>query len=235
MRKRVIYAMLLSIKAFSRMFYRFDVGWVDDPPPEDWWTKYRLVTFLNHTSLYEPLFVGWFPNRFLKRIAYNGVMPVADKAIRRPVMGFFFRMVANQVVQVTRKRDSSWQRLFDCLTKDAMVIIMPEGRMKRANGLDNQGKPMTVRGGIADIIQAIPEGKMLLTLSAGLHHVQIPGQWVPKIFKTLKMRLQHIDLKQYRDQLLEKAGFEGFKQAVIQDLEERRNRYCTMQPETFHS
>ncbi len=226
MRKRAIYAMLLSIKALSRMFYRFDIGWIDPPPPEDWWTKYRLVAFLNHTSLYEPLFVGWFPNRFLKRIAYNGVMPVADKAIRRPIMGFFFRMVAHQVVQVTRKRDQSWQRLFDFLTKDAMVIIMPEGRMKRANGLDNQGKPMTVRGGIADIIQAIPEGKMLLTLSAGLHHVQIPGQWVPKVFKTLQMRLQHLDLKQYRDQLLEKAGLEGFKQAVIQDLEERRNRYC---------
>lgn len=232
MRKRVIYAMLLSIKAFSRMFYRFDIGWIDPPPPGDWWTKYRLVAFLNHTSLYEPLYVGWFPNRFLKRIAYNGVMPVADKAIRRPVMGFFFRMVANQVVQVTRKRDQSWQRLFDFLTKDAMVIIMPEGRMKRANGLDNQGKPMTVRGGIADIIQAMPEGKMLLTLSAGLHHVQIPGQWVPKIFKTLKMRLQHLDLKQYRDQILEKAGFEGFKQAVIQDLEERRNRYCNLGPDT---
>ncbi|WP_028324574.1 1-acyl-sn-glycerol-3-phosphate acyltransferase [Desulfatirhabdium butyrativorans] len=226
MRKRVIYTMLLSIKALSRMFYRFDIGWVGAPPPEDWWTKYNLVAFLNHTSLYEPLFVGWFPNRFLKRIAYNGVMPVAEKATRRPIMGYFFRMVANQVVQVTRKRDHSWQQLFDCLTNDAMVIIMPEGRMKRANGLDNSGKPMTVRGGIADIIQAIPEGKMLVALSAGMHHVQIPGQWVPKFFKTLRMRLQHLDLKQYRDHLLERAGLDGFKQAVIHDLQERRDRYC---------
>jgi hypothetical protein len=226
MRKRLIFTMLLSIKALSRMFYRFDIGWVGMPPPEDWWTKYNLVAFLNHTSLYEPLFVGWFPNRFLKRIAYNGVMPVAEKATRRPIMGYFFRMVANQVVQVTRKRDHSWQKLFDCLTNDAMVIIMPEGRMKRANGLDNSGKPMTVRGGIADIIQAIPDGKMLIALSAGMHHVQIPGQWVPKFFKTLRMRLQHLDLRQYRDQLLERAGLEGFKQAVVRDLEERRDRYC---------
>lgn len=226
MRKRVIYTMLLSIKALSRMFYRFDIGWVGPPPPEDWWAKINLVAFLNHTSLYEPLFVGWFPNRFLKRIAHNGVMPVAEKATRRPIMGYFFRMVANQVIQVTRKRDHSWQKLFDCLTNDSMVIIMPEGRMKRANGLDNTGKPMTVRGGIADIIQAIPEGKMLVALSAGMHHVQIPGQWVPKFFKTLRMRLQHLDLIQYRNHLLERAGLDGFKQAVIRDLEERRDRYC---------
>ena len=194
--------------------------------PRDPWSDLRLVVFLNHTSLYDPLFVGGFPNRFLKKIACQGLMPVADKAIRRPVMGYFFRMVAKNVVQVTRKRDNSWLRVLESPKPDLMVIIMPEGRMKRATGLDNQAKPMTVLGGIADVIQAIPDGKMLITLSAGLHHVQIPGQWIPRIFKTLRMRLQQVDIARYPQTLLSTNGNDGFKKAVIRDLEDRRDQYC---------
>jgi hypothetical protein len=153
-------------------------------------------------------------------------MPVADKALRRPIMGHFFRMVANHVVPVTRQRDRSWESLLEHLKPDALVIIMPEGRMKRANGLDNCGKPMTVRGGIADIIEATPGGRMLITLSAGLHHVQTPGQLIPRFFKTLRMRLENVDIAQYRRTILEQWGQEGFKKGVVKDLEHRRDMHC---------
>ncbi len=225
MREQFVYALLLTIKFFSKACYRFDISWIGDIP-EDPWKNLRLVTFLNHTSLYEPLFVGWFPNHFLRRIARHGVMPVADKALCRPVMGYFFKMVANNVVPVTRRRDHTWERLFEHLKPDSMVIIMPEGRMKRANGLDNRGNPMTVRGGIADIIEAIPSGRMLITLSAGLHHVQTPGQRIPRFFKTLRMRLENIDISQYRQTILDRWGKEDFKKGVIQDLEQRRDLHC---------
>jgi len=225
MREQFVYALLLTIKFFSRACYHFDISWIGDIP-EDPWKNICLVTFLNHTSLYEPLFVGWFPNHFLSRIARHGVMPVADKALRRPVMGYFFRMVANHVVPVTRRRDHTWERLIDHLKPDSMVIIMPEGRMKRANGLDNKGSPMTVRGGIADIIDAIPSGRMLITMSAGLHHVQTPGQLIPRLFKTLRMRIENIDITQYRQDILGQWGKEDFKRGVIQDLEQRRDIHC---------
>ena len=182
MREEFIYAMLRLIKGCSGVFYRFDIDWVH-APPADPWHRLRLVAFLNHTSLYEPLFVGGFPNAFIRRIAFMGLMPVADKATRRPLMGFFFRMVAKNVVSVTRKNDHTWNRVLATMRPDTMVIIMPEGRMMRANGLDKSGHPMTVRGGIADIVRSIPAGRMLMTYSAGLHHVQTPGQRIPKVFK----------------------------------------------------
>lgn len=225
MREQSVYGLLRLIKFVSRVFYRFDISWLD-PVPQDPWENLRLVVFLNHTSLYEPLFVGWFPDHFLKRIACHGVMPVADKALRRPVMGYFFRMVAHRVIAVTRRRDESWKQLFEHLTPDAMVVIMPEGRMKRAGGLDNEGRPMTVRGGIADIIDAVPGGRMLITLSAGLHHVQVPGQLIPRCFKTLRMRLQNLDIARYRQEIIEKWGREHFKHGVIHDLEHRRDTLC---------
>ena len=56
--------------------------------------------------------------------------------------------------------------------------------MKRRNGLDSQGQPMTVRGGIADILEAIPSGPMLIAYSGGLHHVQAPGETLPAVFRT---------------------------------------------------
>jgi len=226
MREQCIYTMLRGIKGISRIFYRFDIQWVH-PMPADPWRNLRLVTFLNHTSLYEPLFVGGFPDEFIRRIAFKGLMPVADKAIRRPLMGFFFRMVARNVVTITRKHDHTWEQVLSTMQPDTMVIIMPEGRMMRANGLDKKGQPMTVRGGIADILQSIPEGRMLLTYSAGLHHVQVPGQRkLPRLFKTLRMRLESIDIGEYRDRLMSQYGPDGFKQALIRDLESRRDRYC---------
>lgn len=58
--RKSIYAMLRGIKGISRVFYRIDINWVH-PPPSDPWRQLRLVVFLNHASLYEPLFVGGFP------------------------------------------------------------------------------------------------------------------------------------------------------------------------------
>ena len=225
MREECIYAMLRAIKRLSRVFYRFDIDWVHQPPADPW-RHLRLVAFLNHTSLYEPLFVGGFPDRFIKRIAFQGLMPVADKATRRPLMGFFFRMVAKNVIPVTRQHDHTWKQVLAAMQVDSMVIIMPEGRMMRANGLDKNGRPMTVRGGIADIVQSIPEGRMLMTYSAGLHHVQTPGQRIPKLFKTLRMRLESVDIADYRNRLMDHYGPVGFKKGLIRDLEYRRDRYC---------
>jgi hypothetical protein len=226
MREECIYAMLRLIKGLSSTFYRFDIGWVHRPPADPW-HRLRLVAFLNHTSLYEPLFVGGFPNALIRRIAYQGLMPVADQAIRRPIMGFFFRMVAKKVVAITRKKDHTWKQVLAAMQPDSMVIIMPEGRMMRANGLDKNGLPMTVRGGIADIVQSIPYGRLLLAYSAGLHHVQTPGQRIPKIFKTLRMRLEAVDIATYRDRLMAHGGPDGFKKALVRDLEARRDRYCS--------
>jgi len=107
-----------------------------------------------------------------------------------------------------------------------MVIIMPEGRMMRRGGLDKNGKPMTVRGGIADLIQKIPHGRILMAHSGGLHHVQAPGQLIPRLFKTVQMRLESIDIQQYRESLLSRSGYKGFKTAVIKDITFRRNRFC---------
>ena len=105
-REKWVYGLLRSVKAMSRCFYRFDISWIRESIDQPW-DSIRLVAFLNHTSLYEPLFVGWFPNHFLKRIATNGLMPVADKALQRPVMGNFFNLVAGNVVPISRMKDQT--------------------------------------------------------------------------------------------------------------------------------
>jgi hypothetical protein len=217
--------MLLSIKALSAMFYRFNVSWVGDTPPDPW-ADLRLVLLLNHTSLYEPLFTGFLPNRFLKNIAQNGLVPVADKTLGRHLVGYFYRIVAKNVVPITRLRDDTWEMFLKKVTSKTLVIMAPEGRMKRATGLDVEGKPMTVRGGVADIIRKIPLGRMLIAYSGGLHHVQIPSQLIPKLFKTLHMKIENLDIDEYRNNILCLCGQEGFKYGVITDLEKRRANHC---------
>lgn len=226
MRGVLIYGLLRGIKALSRLFYHHDMRWVGEVP-EDPWSDLRLVAILNHTSLFEPLFAGGVPNRFLWDVASRAVAPVAEKTVDRPLVGRFFSRVAAHVEPVTRERDESWDRFVRRAAEPGrLAVILPEGRMKRPDGRDAHGEPMTVRGGIADLILEIPDGRMLLAYSGGLHHVQAPGEPLPRPFRVLRMRLESIDIGTYRDRLLEEGGRKGFKAAVIRDLTRRRDRYC---------
>jgi hypothetical protein len=230
-RSYLVFLILFAVKIFARIFYRVDVAWIGDPPP-DRWRRVRLAAILNHTSLYEALFTGACPNHFLWRLARHGVVPIAQKTTERAVVGRFYRLVAARVVSISRERDETWSEVLRQIDPDAMVLILPEGRMKRATGLDSQGKPMTVRGGIADILSTMGEGRMLLAYSGGLHHIQTPGQRFPRLFKPIRLRLEIVDMAGYRAARLEEGGAKGFRRAVVRDLERRRDLYCPVDPET---
>jgi hypothetical protein len=220
----MVFWMLCWLKYLSRAFYRFDFSWVGDVPPRPW-RDIRLVAFLNHTSLFEPVFLGGCPNSFIWRLAAHGVVPAADKTTGRPLVGMIFKFVAHHVVAITRERDHTWFEVLNKIDPHSMVVILPEGRMKRANGLDLHGNPMTVRGGIADVLQAIRQGRMLVAYSGGLHHVQHPGG-VPRVFKTVRMRLEIVEIAKYIDEMTGSGGADQFKKNVMRDLERRRDFYC---------
>jgi hypothetical protein len=220
----MVFSVLFSLKVLSRIFYRYDMQWVGDVPPNPW-RDHRLVAFLNHTSLFEPVFLGGVPTSFIWRLAAHGVVPAAEKTTGRPLVGLIFKFVAHHVIAITRERDATWFAVLNQIDPGSMVIIAPEGRMKRANGLDLNGNPMTVRGGIADILLAVKEGRMLLAYSGGLHHVQVPGH-IPNVFKTVRMRLEVVDVGKYIAEQTAKGGPEQFKKNVMKDLDARRDEYC---------
>ncbi len=228
MRSLLSFAVLYSAKVFSRLFYRHRVEWVHDiDPQQDPWQGYRVCIILNHTSLFEFLWAGSPPARFLWQIARHGVLPVAEVTIRRPLTGKFFQLIAQNVVSISRERDHTWQQVLASIDdSQALVILAPEGRMMRRDGLDKKGKPMTVRGGIADILLAVPEGRLLVAYSTGLHHVQAPGDRWPRLFQQIWLRLESIDIAPYRERLLAETGNRGFKHALVADLERRRDLYC---------
>jgi len=224
-RTLMVFWLLMVMKYVSRIFYRHDFAFVGDVP-KDPWKDLRLVAFLNHTSLFEPVFVGGVPNSFLWRLAAHGVVPAADKTTERPLVGLVFKFVAHHVIAITRERDHTWFQVLQKIDPNSMVIIAPEGRMKRANGLDSNGQPMTVRGGIADILLAVKEGRMLLAYSGGLHHVQIPGHAMVRVFETVRMRIENLDIADYIAAMMAKGGPEEFKRNVREDLDRRRDFYC---------
>jgi hypothetical protein len=224
-RSVLVFGLLVLVKIFARLFYRIDMRFIGEPPRRPW-SNLRLLALLNHTSLFEPLFAGGAPISFLWRLARHGVVPVANKTTERPLVGNFFRLIASRVVPITRERDESWEQLLNHIDHDAMVAILPEGRMKRSTGLDSEDRPMTVRGGVADILESLGAGRMLLAYSGGLHHVQVPGERFPRLWKTIRMRMEVLQIDAYRTSLLSEAGSDGFKRAVIRDLERRRDLYC---------
>lgn len=227
MRRLINFLVLAFLKVVAMLFYRFDVAWVGEPPKTPW-GPYRLLAILNHTSLFEWLYVGMVPLRFIWRIAGYGLVPTADITLKRPFVGSFFKILAPHVVPITRQADRTWKAVIDRAAEDVMIIILPEGRMKRANGLDKYGQPMTVRGGIADILRAIPGGAMLVAYSGGLHHVQVPGQKFPRLFQKLTIRLEEIDINAYKQTLEAESDRVGFKDRVKLDLEHRRDTYCSV-------
>ena len=223
-RSILVFTMLTLLKYASKVFYRHDFAFIG-PTPQDPWADIRLVAFLNHTSLFEPVFLGAVPARIIRRLAAHGVVPAADKTTDRPLVGIVFRFVAHHVIAITRQRDDTWFQVLRKIDPDSMVVIAPEGRMKRANGLDLHGRPMSVRGGIADILQAVKDGRMLIAYSGGLHHVQIPGK-MPRIFKTVRLRVENVDIAEYIAEITRRGGEEEFKKNVMKDLDGRRDRYA---------
>ena len=225
MRAYLVFAFLFLVKAVSRLFYRIEMVWIGDPPPDPW-RGHRIVAVLNHTSLYEALFAAGCPNHFLWRMARHGVVPIAQKTADRPIVGRIYKTVAGNVIPITRERDETWTQVLRTIDPDAMVVLFPEGRMKRASGLDSDGKPMTVRAGIADLLEAVGTGRMLLAYSEGLHHVQVPGERFPRLFKTLRMKLEVVDIESYCRERFAEGGKIGFRRAVVNDLERRRDANC---------
>ena len=215
----------MTMKVLSRMFYTPDFAFIG-PTPKDPWADLRLVVFLNHTSLFEPVFLCGVPNRFIWRIAAHGVIPAASKTTERPLVGLIFKFIARHVIAITRERDHTWFAVLQKIDPQSMVIIAPEGRMKRANGLDSNGNPMTVRGGIADVLLAVKSGRMLLAYSGGLHHVQIPDHAMVRLFQTVRMRIENLEAADYIAEIMAAGGAEMFKKNVMKDLDARRDRHA---------
>lgn len=224
MRRLSGFFILALVKTISSIFFRCRKSWLNQVPKKPWNKDIRLAVFLNHTSLYEPLFLQIMPYKYLWHIAGHANVPAADITLKRPIVGLFWKLMIPNIVPVTRKSDSSWSRYVDSINHDDVVLIAPEGRMKRPNGLDKYGKKMTVRGGVADIIMSMDDGVMLVCLSGGLHHVQAPGQHFPKLFKPISMNMYYLDIKKYKAQF--PADFREQKLAIVQDLQNRLENDC---------
>ena len=219
------FLLLSGIMVLSRVFYRHDDEWLGDIPARDW-GDLRVVVVLNHTSLYEPLLAGFGDWRLMWRFARHGVLPVAEKTMKRRI-GVLFRFLVRHPVIISRQRDHTWENVLNKIDDQSIVIITPEGRMKRADGLDAVGRPMTVRGGIADILGPLDSGRMLLVYSGGLHHIQIPGhsRW-PRLFKTVRARFEILEIDAYKKSLSPLSEDGDFKRAIIADLTTRRDLHC---------
>ncbi|MCG8455203.1 MAG: hypothetical protein MI919_02910 [Holophagales bacterium] len=232
MRSVVVFALLMLIKGTGRLLFRHDVSWVGQVPAGDRWARIRVAALLHHTSLLEIVYLATVPVRVLWRLARHGVAPAADVTIRRPFVGRLFRAMAHRVVSITRQRDETWEHLLREIGPHALVLLAPEGRMMRADGRDKRGEPMSIRGGIADILETAGDGRLLLVYSGGLHHVQVPGRGWPRLFQRVRLRLEALELEGYRSEMRSRAEAEGssFKLAVIRDLEARKARNCPFVP-----
>ena len=218
------FIVLMVVRTLSRIFFKLEKDWIT-PEPDDYAKGTRIVAILNHTSLYEPIIAGYAPTNLLWKFARHGVAPIAEKTMKRRI-GIFFSFIVRHPVVVTRKRDDTWNSVLNKVDSKSIVIILPEGRMKRADGLDSKGREMTIRGGIADILEVLPDGRMLMVYSGGLHHIQVPGELLPTPFKTVKVRMEMIEIAEYKTWLQEEYPGETFHRAVIADLTRRRDEYC---------
>jgi hypothetical protein len=224
MKSLISFCILYLFKVFANLFYCFKIGW---PKERIRWNDVRLIIFLNHTSLMEVLFLGFLPTRFLRRLSKRMVAPGADKTLDRPLVGTLFKLFSPGMTKITRKRDNSWDQFLSSIYKDAVILIAAEGRMKRKNGLDVDGKKMTVRSGVVDILSRLKTGQMVIAYSGGLHHVQVPGEGLPKMFKTIKMNLEAFEIPDYKAIFsLAVEGSDEWRKALLADLQLRLETKC---------
>lgn len=211
------------IKILSLVFFRFSVEWAA-PPPANPFGDARIGVLLNHTSLFEPVFFAVFPWRWIWAISQHGLMPGADATLGRPVAGRLFKFMVPNAVSVTRSRDRTWSDFMSLVGEKDVVLISPEGRMKRRTGLDKHGKPMTLKGGIVDILERKTEGTIILIYSGGLHHIHAPGEGLPRLFVRVRVRFEEIAIERYKKD--RGHGTPEFRANVMADLERRRDLHC---------
>ncbi len=133
------------------------------------------------------------------------------------------------MTSITRKRDGSWQQFMESIYDDSIIVIVPEGRMKRKNGLDLHGDKMTVRAGIADVLGGLHHGQMILAYSGGLHHVHVPGEKAYHLFKTLSINMDVYDVVAYKNSFGEEVGSSPWRRKVVDDLQQRLETKCPPQ------
>ncbi len=219
MKSLISFFTLLFIKALSNIFYRFEVKWPEENKIV--WGNVKLIVFLNHTSLFEILYLAILPVSFLRMLSRRMVAPGAIKTLDRPIVGMFFKLFSPGMTPVTRKRDDSWQQFLESMHDDSIILIAPEGRMMRKNGLDLEGNKMTVKGGVTDILARINKGQMLFAYSGGLHHVQVPGEGFPHLFKTVKLDVEVCDVADYKASFNAEMGSRAWKKLVLDDMQHR--------------
>ena len=220
MRSIFSFLALLLIKGISNLLIKFKIGWPDNNPNVPW-NEIRLIVFLNHTSLLEPVYLGFLPISFLRRLSKRLIAPGADKTLNRPIVGFLYKLLSPQIIPITRKRDDSWNNFMNTLSPDSIIAIAPEGRMKRRNGLDLNGEKMTVRGGVVDVLECLRAGKMAIAYSGGLHHVHAPGEKAYHVFQTLKLNLELLDITEYKASFAATEGSEEWRKLLLADLQHR--------------
>ena len=217
--------LLLGLKGLRFSFYPTRIKWIQRPA-SDAWDDIRLIMILNHTSLFEFVYAGAIPFRFLVRMSQKLIFPVAMETLAHGFYGPILKTLAPYVVPLSRKRDRTWHDFLAQLYPDAILIAMPEGQMKRPNGLDKHGRPMTIKGGALEILQKFSGEKALLVYSGGLHHVLPPNRYLPRIFKRIAVALEAVDIDSYLTALAQNKSDLRLKEAVARDLEARRDRYC---------
>lgn len=227
MRVLLSFILLSLFKIFSQVFYKFEIKWLNSAPT---WKKVRFIVFLNHTSLYEPLYIGIVPYTFLWRLSRKMVAPGADKTLNRPIVGKIWKLMGPGIYSISRKRDKTWRKFMDAIHNRSVIVMAAEGRMKRETGLDLNGRPMTVRAGVADVLEHLKDGNILVAYSGGLHHVQKPGQTKPNFFKTLKMNVEVLDIDEYKSRF----NTEGiqWKKDVVADFQRRLENNCPIADDT---
>jgi hypothetical protein len=221
------FLVLSTIKIFARIAFKFDLSYSHGQSANTVFTDIRLAILLNHTSLAEPLFLGVFPWIFVRQIARSALIPIASETGIRPLIGRGFKILAPNVVLLSRKRDATWDEFLNRITQKSLIMFIPEGRMKRRNGLDKNGQPMSLRGGICDILTTVNRGKMLVAYSGGLHSVNCPGETGFHLGKHLSIHVESIELEGFLEPFASLGlGSKQWREAILGELTRRRDTIC---------
>ncbi len=219
------FLLLLLIKLITRIFYHFEIEWISGKLKS--YKDQKVFLLINHTSLFEPIFIGAFPIPLLWEISRRFAYPIAQKTLNRPIAGFTFKLLSPITLPLTKNRDKAWRNFMRVITSGKYLIgFAPEGRMRRANGLDKDGKPMSMMGGVVDILEHTKSGNILFLFSGGLHHVQIPGEGAPNLFKKIHLALDSKPIEEYISEVQAKYGSEDLRKGILADLEHRRDTLC---------
>lgn len=183
----------------------------------------KALFLMNHTSYADHMIFVLVPINVIYKMFWNARIAVAQHQVKN--FKGLLQYLENNIVPLSRQRDDSWNNYLSNANAKSIFVMYPEGTRMSPEGLDKNGKKVRVKGGVADILELLPDGDIVILYLDGFYEILGAGMKFPKLFKKVRVTAEVVDIAALKHELAYTGRHEDrydFRVRFIEWFEKRK-------------